>query len=194
MAYESVLWTAKTPITADRLAKMQSNIDELRAMLEGNQQYISGAPMGAGKGILHLQEITAQVSVPTDQFVQIGNSFTPKTEAGRRYLFEFYAPRVHSYSGGIGFWMYKDDQVINTVWAGMGTNAWEAYIHGFEAGFFANSVYGAYHVTPGYSITSSYSVKALAYLNSAPGLVVAAVDATPFIKFTDVGPALNSNV
>lgn len=191
MAYESVLWTAKTPITADRLAQMQENMNELRAMIEGNQTYIAGSPMGAGKGILSIQELTVPISVPNNAQVQVGNAFTPKTEASRRYLFEIHLPRVHSYSGLIVFQMFKNTEEIHSFVIGPNSNAEEAFIHSFASGFFADSGYGAVHIVPGYSITNSYSVKAIAYLNNTNGEIFASSSTKVFIKFSDVGPAFS---
>lgn len=190
MAYESVLWTAKTPITADRLAQMQENIDELRAKLEGNQQYISGAPMGAGRGIMWLQEFNSNITVPHTSFVQIGDSFVPKTEEGRRYLFEAYFPRVHSYSAVVVFQFFKNTEEISSFVIGPNSSAQEAFIHGFAAGFFADSGHGMVHLAPGFSTTNSYSVKAIAYLNGTDAQIAASSTLKPFIKFSDIGPDL----
>lgn len=190
MAYKSVLWTAKTPITADRLAQMQENIDELRAMIEGNQAYVPGAPVGAGKGIMHLQEIVSNITIPNNTFVNIGQPFTPITESGRRYLFEVYLPRVHSYSGNVGFEMMKGAEILQAFTVGPNSNADEAYIHAYAANFFNDSGYGAIHLVPGASTTTAYSVRALANLNYTNAQVAGANIIRPFIKFSDVGPAL----
>lgn len=190
MAYESVLWTPKTPITSDRLAQMQENIDELRSMLEGSQSYVPGTPVGAGKGIMHLQEIVGNINVPNNAFVNVGEPFTPVTESGRRYLFEVHFPRVHSYSGSIAFEMLKGSELIHSFVVGPNSNAESAFLNNFAAGFFADSAYAGIHLVPGASTTAAYSVRALAYLNYTSGQIAGSSTVKSFIKFSDVGPAL----
>lgn len=195
MAYKSVLWTAKTPITYDRLAQMQENINELRAMIEGNQTYIVGNPMGVGKGIIHIQEVTSNITVPFDgTWVTIGSPFTPTTQSGRRYLFEIFLPRVHSYSGSIAFEMMKGSETVQSFVVGPATTAELAYVvnlggGGMSAGFFADSGYGAVHLIPGASDSTAYSVRATAYLNYTSGQIAGNNTTKTCIKFSDVGPS-----
>lgn len=189
MAYESVLWTAKTPITYDRLAQMQQNIDTLRSLVEGTQTYVTGATKGFGKGILHLQEITTTYTLPEGGQTQIGSGFRPITEAGRRYVMECYFPRVHSYSGFGFVRLIKNNAIFHTGLYATGTDVSFSNYIGKQPGFFPGTVYAAKHIIPGASTTDTYSV-ALVPIFGNGGEAFHNYDVVGFIKFTDVGPAI----
>jgi len=191
MAYESVVWTPKTPISWDRLAQMQQNIDELRAIIEGTSSYIPGGPKGVGKGILYLQELTTSYSLPSGGvWVQIGASFTPKTQAGRRYLMECHLPRYHTPSGIGIIRFFKDGQVIYSAVHGNGTDMSYAAAAGVPYGFFAGIVNAKKYLVPGESTTATYYVDTVP-LFSPSGEVFHNSETTGYISFTDVGPAID---
>jgi hypothetical protein len=189
MAYESVVWTPKTPMTWDRLAQMQQNIDELRATIEGTSAYVPGGPQGVGKGILYLQELTTSYYLPSgDTFVQIGASFTPITQAGRRYLMQCYLPRYHTPSGVAVVRFFRDGVVIQTAIHGNGTDLSHANTHGVPWGNFSGTANVQKHIVPGASTTSVYHVDTVPLFAPA-GFVFNSSETVGFIKFTDVGPA-----
>lgn len=189
MAYESVLWTAKTGVTWDKLAQMQQNIDEIKAMIDGTNAYVENTARGIGKGILHYQELTTPINCAAGVWTQVGQTFIPVTEAGRLYQFECFIPRMNTYDGLGIVRLLKDGSPLQVMAIGMATNIQLAFIFGLQANFYGGSGTISIHISPGASTSSSYKVDCIPLFSGAAGLVAGGADVRPWIKFTDIGPA-----
>lgn len=193
MAYESVVWTSKTPMTWDKFAQMQQNIDELKSVIDGTVAYIPGTPRGIGKGIVHLQQIENTITIPNGAtFAQIGQAFTPLTESGRLYLFECFIPAFHSWSGVGVVRLLQNDTVLQYAIIGMANDARVSYIHQLDQSDYAGTGHIGIHISPGTSTTAIYKVDAVPLFSghTPGGIITAAGDIKPYVKFTDVGPAI----
>lgn len=176
--YESVVWSSKTPMTWDKLAQMQENMDYLKAQIDGNIAYIQGTSRGIGKGLLHLQAITWIINLPPNQFVAIGNSFTPQTEAGRLYKFTAYAPRLHLYNGAALLRLYKDGVMLQ-----------QAISSVYSPGN-ANNNTAVCYLSPGTNTTSVYKVECMALWGDPGSQFWCSGDTPGYITFEDVGPSV----
>lgn len=192
MAYKSVVWTAKTPITADRLAQMQQNIEYVRSLIEGaSYTPEEGAAQGVGKGICTLQELKTIIDIPAGQTIQLGSTFTPITEAGRRYLFQCFLPRVHSYTGSFMVLLYRNDVQVAAAMISPSSNLDEFWQHygSVQINYYADSGTVGVHLTPGASTTDSYAVKVSGIFSQLDSKVYCDESWPGYIKFEDVGPA-----